>query len=57
MIDTKFGSSLGRWCPNEVHGLYGVELWKNIMTGWGVFSSHTRFEVGDVSKIRFWHDL
>jgi hypothetical protein len=22
-----------------------------------MFSSHIRFEVGDVSKIRFWHDL
>jgi hypothetical protein len=24
--------------------------------GLGEFSSHTRFEVGDGSKIRFWHD-
>lgn len=30
---------------------------KNIMRGWGEFSCHIRFEVGNGSKIRFWHDL
>jgi hypothetical protein len=39
----------------DVHGLYRVGLWKNIKRGWGEFSSHTRFEVDDGSKIRFWH--
>ena len=24
---------------------------------WGVFSSFVRYEVGDGSKVRFWHDL
>jgi hypothetical protein len=31
--------------------MYGVGLWKNIRRGWGKFSSHTRFEVGD--KVSF----
>jgi len=35
----------------------GVRLWKNISGGWWEFSSHTIFEVGDGSKIRFWHDV
>jgi hypothetical protein len=26
-------------------------------SGWEVFSSFVRYEVGDGSKIRFWHDL
>jgi hypothetical protein len=34
-----------------------VGLWKNIRRGWRKFCSHTRFEVGDVSNVRFWHDL
>jgi hypothetical protein len=34
-----------------------VGLRKNIRRGWGKFSSHTKFEVGDGSKIRFWPDL
>jgi len=34
-----------------------VELWKNIRKDWGKFSSHTSFEVGDGSKVRFLHDL
>jgi hypothetical protein len=56
VVDSKYGSSWGGWCSNEVHGSYGVSLWKNIRRGWREFSSHTRFEVGDGSKIRFWHD-
>jgi hypothetical protein len=31
-------------------------LWKNIRKGWGNFSCHTKFEVGNGYKIRFWHD-
>jgi hypothetical protein len=33
-----------------------VGLWKNIIKGWGNFSSFTRFEVRDGTKINFWHD-
>jgi hypothetical protein len=33
-------------------------VWKHIRRGWGVcFSSFVRFEVGDGTKIRFWHEL
>ena len=34
-----------------------VGAWKNIKRGWGMFSSHTKFEVRDGAKVRFWHDL
>jgi hypothetical protein len=27
----------GGYCSNEVHGSYGVSLWKNISTGWESF--------------------
>jgi hypothetical protein len=57
VVDSKFGSSWGGWCSNEPLGAFGVGLWKNIRRGWEKFSSHTRFEVGDGSKVRFWHDL
>jgi hypothetical protein len=30
---------------------------KKYQEGLGKLSSHTRFEVGDDSKIRFWHDV
>jgi hypothetical protein len=33
--------------------LIGVRLWKNIRRGWSLFCNHTRFELGDGSKIRF----
>lgn len=37
--------------------MFGVGLWKNIRRGWGKFCSHTKFEVGDGSNVRLWHDL
>lgn len=51
-MESKYGNSWSGWCYNEVHRLYVVGLWKNIWRGWGEFSSHTIFEVGDDFKIR-----
>jgi hypothetical protein len=34
-----------------------VGLWKNVRKGWETFSSYTIFEVGDATRISFWHDL
>jgi hypothetical protein len=56
-VDSKFGSLWGEWCSNEPAGLYGVGVWKNIRRGWGMYSSHTRFDVGDGVSARFWNDL
>jgi hypothetical protein len=50
VVDSKYGSAWGGWCSNEVHGSYGVGLWKNIRRGWGELSSHTRFEMGMAPK-------
>jgi len=38
-------------------GRMGWGLWKNIRRVWGKFYNHTRFEVDNGSKVRFWHDL
>jgi len=56
MLDAKFGSLWGGWCSNEPAGLYGVGVWKNIIRGLGIYSSHTRFDVGDGVNAKFWHD-
>jgi hypothetical protein len=34
-----------------------VGLWKNVRKCWETFSNYTRFEVGDGTRISFWHDL
>jgi hypothetical protein len=34
-----------------------VGLWKNIRGDWGEFFTHTRFEVNDGSRIRFWYGV
>jgi hypothetical protein len=51
IVDTKYGSSWGGWCSNEVHGSYGMELQKNIMREWCEFFEHIKVEVRDDSKI------
>ena len=47
MADSKFGSSM----------VGGVLMSLLVCMGWGMYSSHTRFEVGDCTNFRFWHDL
>jgi hypothetical protein len=56
-VDSKYGSLWGGWCSREVAGAFGVGLWKFIRKGWENFSKFLRYEVGDGSRIRFWHDL
>lgn len=48
---------MGGWCFSEPVGAYGMSLWKNIRKGWKKFCSHTKFDVGNGFKVRFWHDL
>jgi hypothetical protein len=52
-VDSKYDSSWGRWCSNGVHGSYGVG-YEKYQEGLG---SVLVFEVGDDSKIIFWHDI
>jgi hypothetical protein len=48
VADVKYGSAWCGWCFNEVNWSYEMGIWKNIMTGWGEFYSHTRFDFGMV---------
>jgi hypothetical protein len=57
VVDAKFGSMGGGWCSRAPTGPHGVGLWKNIRRGWSLFCSHTRFELGDGSRISFWDDV
>ena len=56
VVDSKYGSQWGGWCSNWVSEPHGVGLWKGIRVGWDSFVRHTSFEVGDGSRIKFWHD-
>jgi hypothetical protein len=40
-----------------VTGSYGVSVWKFIRRRWDNVAKYLRFEVGEGSHIRFWHDL
>jgi hypothetical protein len=57
VVGSKFGSLWGGWCSREFAGAFGVGLWKYIRKGWETFSRFLRYEVGDGSRTRFWHDL
>uniref|UniRef100_A0A2N9EX59 Reverse transcriptase domain-containing protein n=1 Tax=Fagus sylvatica TaxID=28930 RepID=A0A2N9EX59_FAGSY len=57
LISAKYGNSFGGWTTRELHGRYGSGLWKHIIKGWGMFTRHVHFEVGDGSKTKFWDDV
>jgi hypothetical protein len=40
-----------------VTGSYGVSVWKFIRRRWDNVAKYLRFEVGEGSHIRFWHDF
>ena len=43
-------------CTRPVNGPYGVGLWKNISQGWPSFSRCILYDIGDGSRVKFWHD-
>jgi len=47
----------GGWCSKEVGGSYGFGVWKSIRRGWDAFAAHVRYEIGNGSKVLFWHDV
>jgi hypothetical protein len=57
VVDAKFGSAWDGWYSFDPSGSHGLGLWKNIRRGCSSVFSHTRFELGDGSRIRFWEDV
>jgi hypothetical protein len=55
VVEAKYGSIWGGWCPCIHRGVLGVSLW-NICLGWKIFSRHIRLVIGDETRVRFWHD-
>jgi len=56
-VDVKYGSMRGGWCSKEVGGSFGFGIWKSIRRGWDAFAAHVRYEIGNGSKVLFWHDV
>ena len=46
----------GCWCSKPTPSPYGVSMWKNVRQGWPTFTRYIQVEVGDGSKVKFWHD-
>jgi hypothetical protein len=57
VIEAKYDCFRGGWCTNQVNSSYGVSLWKTISKGWDLFNKFISFEIGDGSKVSFWHDV
>jgi hypothetical protein len=57
VIEAKYGWDRGGWCSKKVNSPYGVSLWKTISKGWDSFNRFISFEIGDGSKVSFWHDV
>ena len=56
-MGVKYGTMRGGWHSKEVGGSYGVGVWKSIQRWWDKIKQHVRFEVGDGSRVLFWHDV
>jgi len=57
VVAIKYGSMRDGWCTKVVGGSFGIGVWKCIRRGRDVFVEHVRYEVGDGSKVLFWHDV
>jgi hypothetical protein len=57
VVDFKYGSMRGGWCSKEVGGSFGFGVWKSIRRGWDAFATHVRYEIGNGSKVLFWHNV
>ncbi|RVW96497.1 LINE-1 retrotransposable element ORF2 protein [Vitis vinifera] len=57
IIFSKYELQEGGWCSKGVRNRYGVGVWKAIRKGWENFRSHSRFIIGDGTRVKFWKDL
>ncbi|RVX18133.1 hypothetical protein CK203_004237 [Vitis vinifera] len=57
IIFSKYDLQKGGWCSKGVRNRYGVGVWKAIRKGWEKFHSHSRFIIGDGTRVKFWKDL
>jgi hypothetical protein len=57
LVEAKYDTMRGGWCSKEVGGSHGVGVWKNIRKGWDAFQQYVSFEVGNGSRVSFWHDV
>ena len=57
IILSKYDLQEGGWCSKDARNRYGVGVWKAIRKGWENFRSHSRFIIGDGTKVKFWKDL
>ena len=57
VIEAKYGCARGDWISNPVNSPYGVSLWKTISKDWPSFKQFISFDVGDGSRVSFWHDV
>ena len=57
VIGVNYGSEGGGWCSKSVPCPYAVSLWKSISSGWTTFSRYVLFDIGDGSRVKFWHGV
>ncbi|RVW47728.1 Transposon TX1 uncharacterized 149 kDa protein [Vitis vinifera] len=57
IILSKYDLQEGGWCSKDGRNRYGVGFWKAIRKGWENFRSHSRFIIGDGTRVKFWKDL
>ena len=56
VLVAKYGVVRGGWITNKPRGTHGCSLWKHVMMGWEVFTSHFGYDVGLGDRVLSWHD-
>ncbi|GFZ14619.1 hypothetical protein Acr_24g0008090 [Actinidia rufa] len=56
VIKGKYGCERGDWRTKDIAQPHGTGLWKGIMKVWGDFYPQVKYQLGNGSRIRFWHD-
>ncbi|RVX22513.1 Kinesin-like protein KIN-7C, mitochondrial [Vitis vinifera] len=52
IISSKYDLQEGGWCSKGARDRHGVGVWKAIRNGWENFRSHSRFIVGDGTRVK-----
>ena len=57
VIKCKYDTLRGDWRTKDIVHSHGSSLWKGIMRVWRDLYTHVSYQLGNGSKIRFWHDV
>ena len=53
----EYGNEWGEQRTKAISSPYSASLWRSIRQEWETFSTNLQFEVGNGTRVKFWHDI